>query len=341
MEPSSRANFSPDLSKKKRRLVLFLGIAISAVFLWAAVQGTDFALIAHAFLRADWWLVVPIYVLLGLFYWIKAFRWCLLLTPIRETKTREAFPAVMIGFTGNVVLPAQLGELVRTYVVSRQLGLKDTAVFATVVLERMFDFMTILLFLCLGLLIGKAPPNLVTAAYALGAVSLGLLVLALVGAIWTANCVALFRNITRVLPDWLHSKLLTHLEIGARGLDAIKKPSLLGGTAISSIAQWGSMGICIYLAMVALDIEAPLSAGFLLLAVMVAILTLPSSPGYVGPIQFSFALVLERYGVTAGDAIAASVFFHVLSLSMAVVGLYYIRRMGFTFGKIQQAATSR
>ena len=85
----------------------------------------------------------------------------MLLTPLRANTALEVFPALMIGFIGNNLLPAHLGKFVRTYILARQLGLRNIPVLATIVLERMFDFLTALFFLVLIFLVGtKVPANL-------------------------------------------------------------------------------------------------------------------------------------------------------------------------------------
>lgn len=330
------------MTDRKRRLLLFTGIAISVLFLWLAVRGTDPSLVAHALLRADWWLAPLFLAMLFLSYWIKALRWSILLRPLRRvTTSAETFPAVMVGFAGNIILPAQLGELVRMYVVSRQLGLRHMPVLATILLERVFDFLTILLFLAVGLLLSTAAPaaNLVTAGYIMGGISILALAFAVLYTTWTELLVRLFGKVTSFLPDGLHAKLIEQLEIAAVGLHSIKSLRLLLLVAVTSIGQWGSLGICIYIAIAALAASVPLPASFLVMALMIAALTLPSSPGYFGPVQLAFTLGLRPFAVDADDALAASIYYHVLAyVSVAVTGLYLVRRMGYTFGEIQNRA---
>jgi hypothetical protein len=61
-------------------------------------------------------------------------------------------------------------------------------------------------------------------------------------------------------------------------------------------------------------------------------ITLPSSPGYFGNIQLAYVLALKPFGIDAGSAIAASLFFHALAYpAVVIVGLIYLRTQGARF----------
>jgi hypothetical protein len=67
-------------------------------------------------------------------------------------------------------------------------------------------------------------------------------------------------------------------------------------------------------------------------------MSLPSGPGYVGSIQLAFTLGLAPFGVAAGPAIAASVFYHVLVCgSLIVAGLIALHRLGGTLRSLVAA----
>ena len=86
---------------------------------------------------------------------------------------------MMIGFMGNNLLPAHLGELARIFVLGREFNLSKTAVFSSVVLERVFDTATILAFFGASLLLVELPEMFQTASlYTAGLTAVAFLVLA-------------------------------------------------------------------------------------------------------------------------------------------------------------------
>ncbi|MFG0335970.1 MAG: lysylphosphatidylglycerol synthase transmembrane domain-containing protein, partial [Maioricimonas sp. JB049] len=94
--------------------------------------------IGSAFASANYLTLVPMLIALAIFYWLKTWRWQMLLRPLGHFPLRTLFGPLMIGFAFNNLLPAHLGEFVRVFVASRDQKLPMPAVLSSVVLERVF-----------------------------------------------------------------------------------------------------------------------------------------------------------------------------------------------------------
>lgn len=317
-----------------------LGLFLSVGFLLFALRDADLTAIVSALKRANLWFSVPLLATLAIYFWLKALRWRILLVPVCATSTRAVLPATVIGYMGNILLPAYLGELVRLQIARKKLALRGSPILATLVLERLFDFLTVLMIIGLVLVLDvRVPTELQTAGYFVATASL-VFVSTVVGfTLWTESFLRLTRKWTQFLPLSVRGKLLTQLELGAQGLNVVKKPSSLLAILATSIALWVMMGVCIYFGILALDISVSVSAGFVVLALAVAGMTLPNSPGFIGTIQLAFTLGLRPYGIDASDAFAASVFFHVLAnVSIVVAGAYFLKRTGESLSEIRKEA---
>jgi len=97
----------------KKILSLFVILAITTLALTYALWDVDFRELGKMLSGGDYRVVLPMLVLLVLFYWMKALRWVYILRPLRHFTRKEVTPAMVIGFAGNNVLPAHLGELAR------------------------------------------------------------------------------------------------------------------------------------------------------------------------------------------------------------------------------------
>src|SRR5262249_54827248 len=130
---------------------VWIGVAISAGLLWGAVRGgsLDEVLQQLRHGRGAW--RIPLVVSIFLRFWLSALRWQLLLRPVKRVGLHRLFAVTMIGFMANNILPARLGEVVRAYALGRSEALSPSVPFATIVIERMFDGFTLLLFLVGGL----------------------------------------------------------------------------------------------------------------------------------------------------------------------------------------------
>jgi uncharacterized membrane protein YbhN (UPF0104 family) len=79
----------------------------------------------------------------------------------------------------------------------------------------------------------------------------------------------------------------------------------------------------------AFHIDAPVTAGFLLTAVLNLGMAVPSTPGYIGVYDFLFVWMLKLYHVAKAPALAAALGMHAISfLPFAIVGIVYLARAG-------------
>ena len=81
---------------------------------------------------------------------IRSLRWKYLLEPLGPTTFASAFRATAVGFAASAVLPARAGEVIRPYFLARQAPrdqqgrMTATGAFATIILERLLDIVTVL-----------------------------------------------------------------------------------------------------------------------------------------------------------------------------------------------------
>ncbi len=300
--------------------------------------GIDFTEMDASFRRANY-ATLPIFlVFLFLFFWLKAIRWRILLQSLRGFKTREVVGPMMIGFMGNNLLPAHLGEFARIFVLGREFNLPKTAVFSSVVLERVFDTASILGFFGASLLLVELPETFQTASlYTAGLTAVAFLVLA-VYVFWTEQFVQTAEwalNRLRFLPTTLRGTLTEMLESGAEGLASLRNAKLAFQIVITSALQWFLMAGMVHIALVSFGLHLPLHASFIVMGVTALGVVVPSTPGFFGVIQFCFWVSLRIYGVDKADAFAASVYYHLSQyIPVTLVGLYYLGRLGLRFGDI-------
>ena len=129
---------------KLKKWHIWLGFAISAVFLYLAFREVDFSQVWSYLTHAQW-----SWVLLGLvFYfigvWLRAFRWQILLNPLKKLSIPRLFQVVAIGYMGNNVYPARAGELLRAVLLKQKDQISISASLATIVVERLFDALVIM-----------------------------------------------------------------------------------------------------------------------------------------------------------------------------------------------------
>src|SRR5689334_5942605 len=126
---------------------LWLGLAISVVFIALAVRGQNLGQVRRALGEADYRYLPFALVLYFAGVGVRALRWQALLAPVRRLPVRTLFPVVVIGYMANNILPWRIGEFVRGYVLREREGIPTSASLATIAVERIFDGLTMLAFL--------------------------------------------------------------------------------------------------------------------------------------------------------------------------------------------------
>lgn len=324
----------------KYRASLAVGLAVSLLFLWIALKGSDVSAIRDALSRSDLSMLPLLLFSLALFYLLKALRWTMLLRPLGITRVSETFPATMIGSMANNLLPAHLGEFIRVYLVAKQYDLKSTSVLSSVVLERIIDFLIVFcLFGSVLVFDTSVFDRLSSTAYFIGALGISLFALTISYLQWSDSVIRWVAKTIVYLPVKIQHKILQQLKYGAAGLHAIKSPMLLCSVFAVSFIQWIIMAVCLYIGILAIGIDVPFFASFVLLALTVAGLTLPTSPGFFGTIELCFVLALASYGIGPNDAFAAAMFYHLFTyIAVTATGIYYSRKFAFSLSSITAAS---
>jgi hypothetical protein len=315
---------------------LWLGVAVSAVLLWVAVRGVSVDEVFQQLrqVRPAW--LVPVLASVFARFWLTALRWQLLLRPVKRVGVHRLFAITMIGFMANNVLPARLGEFVRAYALGRSEALPPSLPFATIVIERVFDGFTLLLFLVGGLSFLRPSRTLLWAAGLTCGLYLG--VLAGLVMLRTGRGLGLVTGGLDRLPRRLAGPARRLLETFRAGLDVLSDGRALLLTAGLSLVIWVVNAAGVEATFYAFGLDLPAYASFLLLGTIAVALVLPSAPGYVGPFQAGTVEGLALVGVARETALSLSIVYHLANyIPITLVGLAYLSALNLTLGDLRAA----
>src|SRR5690606_31830875 len=117
-----------------RRKRFWFGLVVTVAFLAFFLVRTDFGEILDAFSGADYTLALAGVPLYFAGYWFRAFRWRLLLKPVKDIETGRLYPVVIMGLMTNNIVPMRIGELVRAYLVGQREDVPKSAALGTIAL---------------------------------------------------------------------------------------------------------------------------------------------------------------------------------------------------------------
>ena len=279
---------------------------------------------------------------------IRARRWQYLLEPLAETSFGNAFRATAVGFAASSLLPARAGELIRPYFLSRYENVSATGAFATVILERLLDTVTVLVLLAsfvfvFGRGLGEAKPVVFAAVKWAGATAgvvafAGLLVLFVLA----GDPARLGRTMARlgeVVPSTLAGLIARVAEKFATGLGAIRRPGRLMVALVWSFPLWLSIALGIWAVTVAFHFAVPFTGSFLLLALLAIGVAVPT-PGAVGGFHEAFRVgTTVFYGAPDDAAVGAAIVLHLFSIGPSLLlGLFFAAQAGLNFSGMRRLA---
>jgi uncharacterized protein (TIRG00374 family) len=328
----------------KTGAVLLLTAGLLALFLWNANLSQVWSEIVHA--RGD--LIVAATLGVASTYLFRTIRWQYLLAPIGPTHFNAAFRMTVIGFAASTVLPARVGEVLRPYLLARREGLSATATFATIILERLLDLITVVLMLASFITIfdpgmTAVDPRLYSAVKigALGAAALSLVTLGgvLVLSGHPALFDALLERLRGRLPDPLAAKVGSFGRAFLEGLAVIRRPTRLLNALLLSLPLWLSIATTIWLVPIAFGIAVPFSGSFLLTALLVIGVAVPT-PAAIGGFHYFFRIgVMNFYNSPYDKAVGAATILHAISfIPVTIVGLLFMMQEGLGVGRARRLA---
>jgi uncharacterized protein (TIRG00374 family) len=329
-----------------RSLRLFFGIAVSVVCIWWATREVRPAEVWYSLRRADYRGFLAVMALTLLAFWVRAFRWRWMLSAARPVGFGSLYRATMIGFMANNLLPFRLGEFVRALVLARRERLPRTTVFATVVVERVVDMITLLAILGFALLLHPIRPD--TEAGRMTDSGAKILMAGCIGL--TVILIVLERRpgLMRTLVAWVAPRFPESYGRRAQGaihhfvagLSLFRDVGRLAWVFILSFVMFGMFALGLQVGMWAMHIEVPWYGGLLLLVITAVGIMVPAAPGYIGTMNLACVAGLALFSVGKDLSVPFSWFYWAGQwIPVSAAGLYCLRREGLSLrslGRVEE-----
>jgi glycosyltransferase 2 family protein len=298
-----------------------IGVAVSVGLLAWAMRNVNLAEVGSEIRRAR-----PMPVLLGVLlatgsFVLRAIRWKLLI----KSDTGEEVPfwprwhAVAMGFMANNLLPLRAGEFVRAYAISRLGKVRMTGAITSLVVERVFDALTLVMLLAAGLLLSNLPASTVIAGIPLARIAtvagIGALIAVAIGIAIVIQPTLLEHMVRAVLPSGKIQDGLARVghEI-TQGLTGLRSPARLAGVVFWSLTLWLMSALSFYVMFAAFDIQVSFGGALLMQSAMAFGIAVPSTPGYIGPFEAALVAVLNLFKVPDTTAFSYAVTYHLTTL---------------------------
>lgn len=319
------------MNKNIKNIIRFSLAAILIVAsLYYVFRDIDFKLLINIIANANyWWVIVSIPVII-LSHWMRAVRWKTFLSPIEKSKSVwNLFSAVMVGYAVNNVLPRG-GELVRPYVYARRQNVSKSAVFATIIVERVIDVVYLLLLFALAFFLMK--DQIAEAFPVLDSQNIFLyiilpvlaLILLILLSLYTSFAKIIIRIIIKPLSYSAYERANEILGKFLTGFEFIRTPSQYTRVLIESTMIWFLYAMPMYLMFNSFGFQDVLNLGiadaFLLLIVTGIGVSIAPTPGAIGVYHYLVVYAMTHlYTVTKEEAMAFATLVHALNMILQVI----------------------
>jgi uncharacterized membrane protein YbhN (UPF0104 family) len=171
-----------------------------------------------------------------------------------------------------------------------------------------------------------------------GAIAGGVSVVGLVAMFFLAGHPATLERVTRtvvrVLPERLGEAAAKLVRAFAEGLAIVRQPDRLLMALALSVPVWLSISAGIWLSTLAFHIDMPFTGAFLLQALLVVGVAVPT-PGAVGGFHYFYRLgVTTFYGAPNDRAVGAALVLHAISfVPVAIIGLILLAQEGLSLSR--------
>jgi len=329
-----------------QRVRLLLTILLSLIALWWFSHDIHWHELGTAMAGVQvQWVILAAVVLLGEF-WIRAFRWSVLLRPLgNRARLIDLLAASVIGAGVNTLVPLRAGELAKPVIAVRRTGYSLSAVIATNVMERVFDLLGMVSILLLMVLALPGDPgddvlvqNLKRYGALFGVLAASSLVVFFALATQREAARGAFSRITALAPRPVQDRLMGLFDGFVAGLGSTRDAKGLLQAAGLSVALWVNGAIAIYLLFIAFGIQLPFAAACFTGVAIALTVALPQAPGFIGVFHIAIEKTMVLWGVEAASAKGFAIVFWAVSFvpvtTLAVLALW---REGLSLGSFARS----
>jgi uncharacterized protein (TIRG00374 family) len=293
-----------------------LGLLISVVALVLVVRNVDLAAAWEALRNANpaWVALLVLFVLGDIL--LRAVRWRVLLGPVAKLPFPPVLASLLVGYLANNVLPARLGEIVRSHDLGERTGVSRSTILGTIVIERVVDTMVVVSIAAVAILV-LSVRGIVASAVLVGFALTALLVVAIAVGM-AAHRLPGADRVRAWLDRWpaVHRSLVRL----RAGLAVVGNVRTMAVAVVLSIASWSLTVLAFAAAAQAVGIEPTMGQAALLAAGTNLATAIPAAPGYVGTFELAVVTIAASVGIPSDQALAFGILVHVTVLLITSVG---------------------
>jgi uncharacterized membrane protein YbhN (UPF0104 family) len=340
------------LGKYRRYIEFGALLLLAAALLWWFGRRLDWNQVGSGLRNSDWRLIALACGIIVLAYLWRAFRWRAFLAPLGKASMRELWVATTVGF-GAILLVGRAGEVVRPVVLPmRDRRVRPAASFVTIMIERVYDSMTVVFVFAVNLLWFRpiaGTANDLTKVRQLGLLLVVLAAIGIMALVW-------FRFKSQTIISWIERRFnrwprlparlkraaLSVLDQLARALRILADARDLSVTIGWTALLWGSIVTANLLVFRAFHLEVSgrrfgFTEAFFILGWSMVGSAVPTPGGAAGAFHAATGAGLVFLGIAKEQAAAVAIVLHLVDFGPAAAfGLFYFLRGDISLARLRE-----
>jgi len=311
------------------KIRFFIGIMVSLLFLYLALENVDIRVVAASFRNIDFRYLALCIVCQFASLFCRSYLWKNILSFEKDVRYRHSFEALLIGYMGNNVLPFRMGEAMRAYAMGKKEGISRTLSFASIILERLIDLFTLLLFFLTLVLLMKLEEWIILSGIVVFAfLILAILFLYAVASDFLSLPSALYKIAIRYIPEQLTGTVERIAGSFVKGIKLIRSLQQALWLVFLALMAWILWTAILYFGLKAFHLNLPMTATLLLSVVVNIGVMVPSSPGFIGVFQYLCIISLSVFSVSKEVALSFSFLVHSIQyIPTTLLGWLFLTQM--------------
>ncbi len=325
----------------------WLGITLSVVLLWWTLRGVSLPAVWDVLRHSNVLLFAASTLVSTCIFPLRARRWQTILEPTAGVLPFGAlWRSTAIGIMVSNIFPFKAGEFARPLALTReQSRVKLSTALASLAVDRIFDAIVVFTLMFSAMLDplfpsgvtlgGRTVPQLAAGAVF---VVVTLLLVSYGMVLQPARAMQLVHGMAhRVIPKH-EIAIVQFVEHAIGGLAVLKDSRRFLAVLAWALLHWLVNALGIYLGLLAVGIDVPVSAAFFLQGALGLAASIPSAPGFFGTFEAFAKVGLGVYGVPSNLSVSWAIGYHLLTfIPITAFGAYYAAKLGVSMSSLRRA----
>lgn len=264
--------------------------------------------------RVNYHYLLPAIASAFIFIIFRAIRWRMMITrqvPLPLVRGTCLYSA---GQVLNMVMPVLTGQVGRLFLFSNKLALRKTFIFSTIVLEVLFDALSLIIFIFFTSLAFVFPEEYRFLSYILaGATAVLLAGLYLITSKQTKIEEFARRKLAFRWPG-VYIGIKKFVRSFTKGIMLIRSSQQMAGSVAYSLASWATHMLVIWFLYKSFGFDLPIAAAAAIMIINTIVLMIPLTPGNAGTFEFAVSTSLAAFSIGRTDAVLFALSLHLMDL---------------------------